>query len=307
MADASAAVTGTLFDIQPFSIHDGPGIRTTVFFKGCPLRCLWCHNPESWDSGNELFFAPGRCIACGACAQSCPRSAHEMRNGTHRIVRKRCTVCGRCARECPSGALRRIGRRASAGEILAEVMKDREFFRDSGGGMTLSGGEPAAQPDLAAALLQGARAEGIHTCIETCGACEPAVLDRLQPLTDLFLFDIKADPERHRRLTGVPLEPILENLERLHNRGARIGLRLPLIPGINDTEAHFRNIAAVARRLTSLESFHLLPYHPLAAGKHDGLGRRNPLPPGIRPPDAQTVRGWLARLAREGIPATLAT
>jgi glycyl-radical enzyme activating protein len=299
----AAGPTGTVFDVQRFSIHDGPGVRTTVFLKGCPLRCRWCHNPESRRPAPELLFAAERCVGCGACLAACPHGAHRVVDGEHRFERERCTACGACAAECPATALELAGRTAGVPELLAEVLRDRDFYEASGGGLTLSGGEPTAQPDFTAALLSATRAQGIPTAVETCGWCDFAVLERLRPLVDLFLFDLKADPDRHRDLTGADAGPILANLRRLHGSGARIRLRLPMVPGVNDTDEHFGNIAGLVRELPGLEGLQLLPYHPLAAGKYRALGIASPplAEPGM--PAEGTVVGWLSRLRSLGVDA----
>jgi pyruvate formate lyase activating enzyme len=285
-----------------------------VFLKGCPLRCPWCHNPEGISPGATLAFLPERCIGCGACLRVCPNGAHRLAGeggedgaAGHVLDRDRCTVCGACAEECYAGALELIGRDASVEEVMEQVLADRCFYETSGGGMTVSGGEPTYQVDFAAALLRRAKDEHVHTALETCGYAEWDAFGRLMPLTDLWLFDVKAgDDEQHRELTGVPLRPILDNLRRLHDAGADVVLRLPLIPGINAGDEHFRRIADLINSLPRVRRAEVLPYHPLGASKYARIGLPDPmqrLPGGASAPDEEEVRGWVERLRALGVPA----
>jgi len=267
-------MTGCVFNIQKFSIHDGPGIRTTVFLKGCPLRCLWCHNPEGLEPSPEIEFEPSKCIGCGACVSACPAGCQTMDEAGRGFDRSRCDRCGKCADVCLTGSLKRVGRRMTVGEVMAKVLDDRLFYETSGGGMTLSGGEPFFQPDFALALLEAAKIEGLHTALETSGFCSRAVLMKAVPLTDLFLFDYKATGDGlHKRLTGVIQTPILENLRALSDAGARIVLRCPIIPGANDTEEHFTAVAALMETLSGIEAADLEAYHPLGTGKAPKIGK----------------------------------
>ena len=285
---------GTVFNIQKFCVNDGPGIRTTVFFKGCPLNCLWCHNPESKGLRQELFFDPGKCITCGSCIPVCPHGCHTLTASRgHGFDRTRCIVCGACAGACPAGAMELVGREMTAAEILEEVEKDAPFYQNSGGGMTLSGGEPMLQFDFVLSLLRQAKERELHTAMETCGFAPAEHYRAVAAYTDLFLFDYKVtDPELHCRCTGVSNEKILTNLRLLDSLGAKTVLRCPIIPGINDTAEHFSGIARVAESLTHIQGVDVEPYHPLGAGKSALLGREYPL--GDLPfPEKDTVEEWI--------------
>lgn len=284
---------GTIFNIQKFCVNDGPGIRTTVFCKGCPLDCLWCHNPESKSVEREVLFDGAKCLGCGQCAAVCPAGCHELTRQGHRYHRDACTRCGACTEGCYAGALEPVGRTVSVEEVLDEVRKDEAFYRNSGGGLTLSGGEPMAQFAFIDALLAGAKAQGLHTCMETCGFAPPAHYREIAPLVDLFLFDYKlTDSEAHRRYTGVPNEPILENLRLLDRLGAAIILRCPIIPTVNDTPDHFAGIAQVVNALEHVTEIQIEPYHPLGSGKAAQLGKPYPLEHLTFPAPA-TVAQWL--------------
>ena len=252
---------GYVFNIQRFCVQDGPGIRTTVFLKGCPLRCAWCHNPESHHRKPEILFDPSKCIMCGACAAACER--HTFVDGKHLFNRDGCAGCGRCAENCYADALELCGKTMTAEEVIDTVARDKAFYRD-GGGMTLSGGEPLMQPDFSAELARLAKEKGIHVAMETCGECAPETLKKVAQHVDLFLFDIKAmDAEIHKQYTGVSNERILKNLETLNGMGKAIILRCPIIPGVNLTEEHFAAVADLAEKLENVLEVQLEPYHPL--------------------------------------------
>ena len=264
-----------IFDIEKFAVHDGPGIRTVVFMKGCPLHCLWCHNPESQSFEKEMLFYSGKCTNCGNCAAVCPKSCHAVSEAGHVFERSKCIGCGRCAEKCPEDALKLCGREMSVSEVMAEVMKDQVFYRNSGGGLTLSGGEPLAHFAFTAALLKAAKEAGIHTAVETCGFAPWERIRELLPLVDLWLWDVKAAPEKHEKLTGVPWESIHDNLQKLAGSGAAVMLRCPLVPGINDEDAQLIRIAELAERLGCVRRIDLEPYHPLGEGKNLALGRND--------------------------------
>lgn len=268
---------GLVFDIQRFSLHDGPGIRTLVFLKGCPLRCLWCDNPESQNTESEIVESPTKCIRCGNCFQICPQGAISPDKWF--IDRKKCTQCQKCVEVCPSGARDLIGKKMSGEEVMKEIRKDVIFYRRSGGGVTLSGGEPAYQPQFAARILKDCKEEGIHTAIETCGAVPWEQLVQLLKFTDLVLYDFKhANPDEHQRLTGKSNELILDNLRNIATRKTGIDLqviiRVLVIPGYNDSQENILSMIEVLNRLNEIKEIHLIPYHELGVNKYKKLNRK---------------------------------
>lgn len=285
-------------------MHDGPGVRTTVFLKGCPLHCLWCHNPESRAFGRELWFLRERCTACGTCADACRRGAHVLTAGDgHAVDRSRCTACGQCVQACPSGALEIKGRPLGVDEVIAEIERDRAYYEASGGGMTVSGGEPTAQSAFTLALVAAARRGGIHTCVETCAHSPRERLVELAGHVDLFLIDWKeTDPARHRRYTGVDNEAIRQNILALDRGGAEILLRCPIVPSLNDRADHFVGIAALASELRNVRGIEVMPYHPLGASKSRNLGVDYPLED-VGFAQADQVDHWRAQIAaRTSVP-----
>ncbi len=285
-------MTGTVFDVQRFSVHDGPGIRTVVFLKGCPLDCFWCHNPESKCRVPNIGYAPGLCLNCGACLTACKMNCHRMENDRHVYERAGCRRCGACAEACPAAALETIGRETNVESLIAEAVRDRPFYEATGGGLTLSGGEPLAQPAFAAALLRAAKQASLSACLETSGYADGSVLREVATLADKVLFDIKeSDSERHRAGTGVPLEPIVANLSRLAAAGARLELRCPIVPGWNDRDGHWRGLAALARRVRGIEGIRLMPYHPMGVSKAERIGLDSANMP-REFPEPDTVAQW---------------
>ncbi len=291
-------MTATVFDIQRFSLHDGPGIRTTVFLKGCPLRCLWCHNPESKSKKAELTLYKNRCIGCLDCLSACPNGVHSVSpSGEHLLDRTRCLVCGACAAAC-TGALEVCGTEMRPEEVLEEVLKDLPFYENSGGGLTVSGGEPLLQAEFTYALLSMAKSRGLHTAIETSGYAPWETVREIAAVTDLFLWDVKeTDPARHKAYTGVDNAVILENLRRLDAQGAKIVLRCPVIPGCNDREEHFAAVGKLAETLSAVEHVDIEPYHPLGISKADALGQEYPLRD-LKMPENETVNGWCLSVAK---------
>ena len=262
-----------IFNVQKFCVHDGPGIRTTVFFKGCPLRCAWCHNPESQDFAPELLVNAEKCTSCRQCLPTCPAGAIRATGEGIVTDRASCRACGSCVDECLKGAREIAGHQATITELLAEIEKDRVFYEQSGGGVTLSGGEVLCQPEAARELAQTCKSRGIHVAIDTCGHATYENLARLLDCADLFLYDLKhLDSLRHRKFTGQDNHLILDNLLRLSATGQSIHLRIPLIENFNADDAHIESVARFVRQL-NLSRIDLLPYHNTGSSKYERLGR----------------------------------
>ena len=291
----SAEREGTIFDIDTFAVHDGPGIRMAVYLKGCPLACRWCHSPESRRAAPELILVGDRCGLCGACATVCPQDVHQV-DGGHALAWKDCRACGACVESCPGRALAIKGYRIAAAEVVDRAARLRPFFARSGGGVTLTGGEVTTQSGFAAAVLSGCRELGIHTAIETCGACRWEHLAEVAEHADLVLFDLKLmDPDAHARWTGADNRRILENLDRLARARQRdVQVRVPLIPEITDTEENMRDIFARVRDL-GLSSVALLPFNPAAGAKYEWLGMVCPVQ---GEPQSEAALAQLAGMAR---------
>ena len=282
-------------DIQRFCVNDGPGIRTTVFLKGCPLTCPWCHNPESLSYRPQLAFTASSCVGCGACVAACPNGVHELVDGRHVVHFDRCVACGACVAACPAGALRIYGREMGVGQIVAEVEKDRDFYETSGGGATISGGECMSSYADTLAIVRAVRDAGIGVCIETSGLGPAAHYRELASLVDAFLLDYKVSGSgRYEELIGLSEKNVLATLDALGEAGARVILRCPLIPGFNDTDEHFSRIAELSGR-PGVDHVEVLPYHDLGVGKAKSIGSDRYVEGESMPADA-TVDAWMRRI-----------
>lgn len=291
--------SGVVFNTMRFSVHDGPGIRTTVFLKGCPLRCQWCHNPESQDFRPRLMLFAERCRVCGECVAACPQHGISAPvNGLK--IPETCDGCGCCAEVCVAEAREIVGRRTTVAELMEELRRDVVFFDESGGGITISGGEPLAQPAFTRGLLAACRESGIHSILDTCGFATPEVFASVSELADLVLYDLKImDSQMHERLTGVPNATILSNLRSLAGTGKPVIVRFPLIPGVNDSGSELAALSSFVRSC-GISRLDILAYHGTGAGKYVRLGLHSPAGVFVEPPAAR-----LAEVAgifrREGV------
>ena len=291
--------SGIVLSIERCSLHDGPGLRTTVFLKGCPLSCLWCHNPESKSFKPEIFYFDEKCVRCGLCHNTCGN--HNIINTKHIINRENCTAenaaCGKCVSVCPQSALEIKGVTMSARDVINIVLKDTRYYKQSGGGLTLSGGEPLAQFDFTQDLLRMAKENGLHTCMETSGYAPVEKLLSIIPYVDLFLYDFKeSSDDEHKKITGVSNRLIMENLFAIDKTGAKIILRCPVIPSFNERGDHFAAIAATANALNNIIEVNIMPYHPMGASKAARIGREYPVPQTDFPGNEQ-IDNWIQTIS----------
>lgn len=285
---------GIVFNIRRYSVQDGPGIRTTVFLKGCPLQCLWCHNPESQSFQPEIYFQSELCIHCGHCIEACP---HDM------AATESCLLCGACIENCPTEAREWVGAKKNTNELMQVILKDRLFYDESEGGVTFSGGEPLSQPDFLLDLLHACGSEGIHRALDTSGYAPWSVLEQISTETDLFLFDLKVmDPLEHLKYTGVENELILQNLRKLMEMGKRGVIRMPLIPGVNNSANNLKAMADFLLQTSTPWFIQILPYHHMQIGKYQKMGRPYLLPE-LSPPSGEQVQAVLDYFLSRGLKA----
>ena len=304
-ADKKSGQHGVVFNIMRYSVADGPGLRTTVFFKGCPLFCPWCHNPESQDPKPQLIHRVDRCLGCEECLQACPQDAISAGEQGFITDMQRCDLCGECLEACPSGARDSFGQIMSLEEVMAEILKDLPFYEESGGGVTFSGGEPLMQPEFLLDLLKECKRLELHTAVDTSGCVHYDKLNEIGSYVDLFLYDLKLmDHERHKRLIGLSNKGILGNLERLIEDGRRVMVRMPLIPGVNDSAEDIGLAAEFLAGLKPAPPVELLPYHHTADEKYRILGRE-PFRPEAQAPDDAGLEALAAIMRSKGLKVSI--
>ena len=302
---SNTPLKGLIFSIDRFVAEDGPGIRTTVFLKGCPLKCVWCHSPQSIAPEPELLFYISRCVGCGACVPACPENAQIVTPKERRVLWAKCTTCMKCTEVCPSKALEMAGEWYTVEQVMNIVERDMVYYENSGGGVTFSGGEPTMQSRFLATCLKSCKEKGIHTAIDTSGLTQWSVLEKMLPYIDLFLFDVKhMDDERHKELTGVSNKLILQNLRKLSEHGKIIWIRIPLIPGLNDSEENFQHVAEFVKPLTGVQRVTLLPYNKAAGAKYEFIGEVYDLED-LVPHSKRKLGSFLKIFTRAGVEAEI--
>lgn len=294
--------TGLVSNIQKYSIHDGPGIRSTIFLKGCPLYCAWCHNPENLSFASEIVWNGEKCIGCQSCVEACPQQTLIASKQGIEIDKERCTCCGICADVCPSLALEKLGKIMSVEEVLAQVSKDEIFYQQSKGGITLSGGEPLSQLEFSLEVLKRCKELGYHTAVDTCGLVPENAFDMVLPYVDLFLYDIKhLDDETHKKYTKASIAPILSNLRYIVNKSKNVWIRVPIVPTINSAPDHMQRIGTLMQEL-GLKEIYLLPYHKMAVAKYQRLHLPYTISH-IEEPAAEQMQELREILSKQGINA----
>ncbi|MBU5292832.1 glycyl-radical enzyme activating protein [Anaerosalibacter bizertensis] len=292
---------GTIVNIQKYSIHDGPGIRTTVFLKGCPLSCWWCHNPESQSTKNEIMFFEQKCTGCGICVKRCPEEAITMREMKPTIDETKCILCGNCTDFCYNEAREYVGQKIGAIELFKEIQKDEIFYEESGGGVTFSGGEPLLQVDFLSEVLDICNKKNIHTTLDTSGYTKWENIEKIVNKVDLFLYDLKLiDDEKHKKYIGVSNKLILENLKKLSSLGKRIFVRMPIIAGINDGNDHIDESIKFIKTLNNIEQVNLIPYHSMGMDKYKRLNMDYKLS-GMEKPADEKMEELKEKFEKEGI------